>query len=227
MKFSNVFSWSGLRNWVLGPSAPDHHALAREARERAQASLPLGERLVDSHVVAIGEGVPAPPTSMRPNVFPKAVSTGDRWIARAQKTEDLLDRLNPVNAAVDAFDNRGKTKETTLSGDWESMAGHMARVLQPREECDATSVLLLTDHALHVVHVQKSPDGRAVGPGVQYGWGVPRRHVTWVRKRNNAKHGTHEIGFDDGSWTSFFLPVAGWGTLVAALTDLNSGSDRA
>ncbi|GAA4075156.1 hypothetical protein [Streptomyces shaanxiensis] len=230
MRFSELRSWSGFKDWISGAAVPDHHAhhahhaIAREARIRARAALPAGERLTDSHVVAIGEGVPTPPNRMRRDLFSEARSTSDRWLTRAARTEQFLDRMNPVNAAVDAFDNRRKYKEQALFGDWGSAAGQMASALQPREECDAVSVLLLGDRGLHLVHVQMSPDGREVGPGIQYGWGVPRSRVAWIRKRNGARHGTHEIGFDDGSWVSVYFPVAGWGTLVEALANLNGGS---
>ncbi|WP_143052582.1 hypothetical protein [Streptomyces sp. cf386] len=132
-----------------------------------------------------------------------------------------------MNAALDAFDSRGENKEQALHGDWGSAAGELAVALQPREGCDVVAVLLLGDSGLHLVHVQKSPDGRGVGPGVQYGWGVPSRRVAWIRKRNGARHGTHEIGFDDGSWVRGIFPVAGWGTLVEALANLNGGSTPA
>ncbi|MCL8016827.1 hypothetical protein [Streptomyces sp. AS02] len=224
MRFSELLTWSGFKDWISGPAAPDHHAIAREARTRAKAALPARERLSDSHIVAIGEGVPTPPNRLRPDVFSEARSTSGRWLNHAARTEQFLDRINPVNAAVDAFDNRGKRKEQSLFGEWGSAAGHMARALQPREECHALSVLLLGDRGLHLVHVQNSPDGLEVGPGSRYGWGVPRARVAWIRKRNGARHGTHEIGFDDGSWVSVYFPVAGWGTLVEALANLNGGS---
>ncbi|MFI6008461.1 hypothetical protein ACIBAG_06480 [Streptomyces sp. NPDC051243] len=222
MKFTDVLSWSGFKAWISGP---DHHAVAREARGPARAALPAGERPVDSHVVAIGEGVPTPPHRLRPDPFREAGSTADRLLARAGRAERLLDRLNPVNAAVDAFDNRGS--EQALSGDWPSIAGQLACALQPREGCHALSVLLLGDRGLHLVHVQKSPDGRKAGPGSRYGWGVPLTRVAWIRRRNGKKHGTHDIGFDDGSWLRVCFPVAGWGTLVNALADLNGGAGQA
>ncbi|MBA2944915.1 hypothetical protein [Streptomyces himalayensis] len=221
MKFSEVLSWSGFKTWVSGP---DHHAVAREARERAGSALPAGERLEDSHVVVIGEGVPAPPSRLRPDVFPGARSTTDRWLSHADNAERVLDRLNPVNAAVDAFDDRGSGKGQAMSGDWGSVAGQMACSLQPREGSGVVSVLVLGDHGLHVVHVQKSPDGRKTGPAVQYGWGVPRGRISWCRNRKDVKHGTHEIGFDDGSWVRILFPVSGWGTLAEALANSPGGS---
>ncbi|WP_031481485.1 hypothetical protein [Streptomyces bicolor] len=222
MKFADVVSWSGFKAWISGP---DHHAVAREARGLARAALPAGERLVDSHVVAIGEGVPTPPQRLRPDLFPEAGSTADRLLARAGRAGRVLDRLNPVNAAVDAIDNRGR--EQALSGDWASAAGQLACALQPREGCDALSLLLLGDRGLHVIHVQKSPDGHKAGPGSQYGWGVPLTRVAWIRKRNGAKYGTHDIGFDDGSWVRVCFPIAGWGTLVEALANHSGGSSQA
>lgn len=30
------------------------------------------------------------------------------------------------------------------------------------------------------------------------------------------RHGTHEIGFADGSWVTVFFPLGGWGALVEA-----------
>ncbi|MEU0738326.1 hypothetical protein [Streptomyces sp. NPDC006134] len=221
MQFSAVLSWSGFKAWVFGP---DHHAVAREARGLASSALPAGERLVDSHVVVIGEGVPTPPGRLRADVFPDAGSATDRRLDRAAKAERFLDRMNPVNAVVDAFDDRGGRAEQTLSGGWESAAGQLACALQPRAGSNFVSVLLLGDRGLHVVHVQKSPNGHKAGPGTHYGWGVPLRRVTWFRKRNGAKHGTHEIGFDDGSWVRVLFPVAGWGTLVEALAGLDGGS---
>lgn len=174
--------------------------------------------------MAIDEGVPAPPGDLRADVFPEAGSATDRWLDRAAKAERFLDRMNPVNAVVDAFDDRGGRAEQALSGSWESAAGQLACALQPRAGGNFVSVLLLGDHGLHVVHVQKSPDGRKVGPGTHYGWGAPLRRVAWIRKRDGAKHGTHEIGFDDGSWVRVLFPVAGWGTLVEALAGLDDGS---
>ncbi|CAL9498602.1 hypothetical protein SUDANB6_03398 [Streptomyces sp. enrichment culture] len=221
MKFSEVLSWSGFTAWISGP---DHHAVAREALGWASSALPAGERPVDSHVVAIDEGVPAPPGGLRADVFPEAGSATDRRLDRAAKAERFLDRMNPVNAVVDAFDDRGGRAEQALSGSWESAAGQLACALRPRAGSNFVSVLLLGDHGLHVVHVQKSPDGRKVGPGTHYGWGVPLRRVTWIRKRDGAKHGTHEIGFDDGSRVRVLFPVAGWGTLVEALANRNDGS---
>ena len=221
MKFSEVLSWSGLKSWVSGP---DPHAVAREAGGRAGSALPAGERLVDSHVVAIGEGVPIPPNRLRPEAFPAARSTTDRLLDRAAGTERVMDRLNPVNAAVDAFDDRGGRAAQALSGDWESVAGRLARTLQPRDDRAAVSVLLLGDRGLHVVHVQKSPDGRKVESGLHRAWSEHRERVAWFRKRNDLGHGTHEIGFDDGSSVRVVFPVAGWGTLADALTGLGGGS---
>jgi hypothetical protein len=219
-----LLSRSGFKAWIAGPSASDRHAIAREARMLAEAALPAGERLRDSHIVAIGEAVPTPPDRLRPHVFSEAGSTGDLWSARAEKAEQVLYRLNPVNAAVDAFDRRGRSRERAqaLSGDWGSAAGQMACALQPRADSDVLPVLLLGDRGLHVAHVQKSSDGHRVGPGVRYGWGVPLSRVTRFLKRDGTRHGTHELGFDDGSWVSVHFPVAGWGTLVEALSDLNS-----
>lgn len=217
MKFSEVLSRSGFKAWISGP---DRHAVAREAVRRAGAALPAGEQPVDSHVVESGEGVPTPPDRLRPVVFPQAESATDRWLDRADKAERVLDRLNPVNAAVDAFDHRGRAGARALVGDWGSVAGQLTCALRPRDERDVVSVLLLGDRGLHVVHARKSPDGRSVAPGTQYGWGVPLGRVVLFRKRNDVKHGTHEIGFDDGSRVSVFFPVAGWGTLSEALAGL-------
>lgn len=170
-------------------------------RPRAKTALPAGERLSGSHVVAIGKGVPTPPNRLRPDVFSEARPSSDRWLTRAAKAaEQVLGRLNPVNAALDAFDNRGKSGEQALFGDWGSAAGQMAIALQPCEECDVVSVLLPGNGGLLLVHVQKSPDGRGVGPGVRYGWGVPLRCVAWIRQQNGARHATHELGFDDESF---------------------------
>jgi hypothetical protein len=224
VRFSELLSWPGFKKWLSGSAAPDPHAVAREARRQAEAALPAGERLNDSHVVVIGEGVPTPPNRLRRALFPEARSTSDVWLTRASKGEQFLYRLNPVNAAVDAFDNLGSSREQAMSGDWSTAAGQLAVALHPRAESLAVSVLMLSDRSLHLVHVQKSPDGRGVGPGVHYGWGVPLKRVAWLRKRNGARHGTHEIGFDDGSWVGVHFPVAGWGTLTEALTSLNGGS---
>ncbi|MYW65953.1 hypothetical protein GTY65_18100 [Streptomyces sp. SID8379] len=213
MKFSEVLSWPGLKSWLSGP---DPHAVARAARELAGSALPAGERVVDSHVVAIGEGVPLPPYRLRPEAFPAARSATDRGLDRVAETERVLDRLNPFNAAVGALDGRGGGAEPGLVGGWESAAGRLGRVLQPRE-AHAASVLLLGDRGVHVVHVRKSPDGRQVEPGPHYAWGAPRASVVWFRERGAVKHGTHELGFDDGSWVRVFFPVAGWGTLAKAL----------
>ncbi|MEU6348077.1 hypothetical protein ABZ896_01970 [Streptomyces sp. NPDC047072] len=222
MKFSEVLSWSGFKTWISGAERPDPHAVARAAREQARVALPAVERLVDSHVVAIGDGAPVPPARMRPDVFPEAGSTTDRVLAHADRTERVLDRLNPVNAAMDAFDNRGGRTEQALSGDWGSTAGQLACALQPREDAGVVSVLLLGHRGLHVVHVQRSPDGRTAGPAVKYGWGVPVDQVAWFRKRTDAPHGTHDIAFSDGSRVSICFPVAGWGTLAEGLSDLRA-----
>lgn len=196
------------------------HAVAREAVRRAGAALPAGERLVDSHVVESGEGVPTPPNRLRPVVFPQAEAATGGWLLRADKAERVLDRLNPVNAAVDAFHHRGRAGARALTGDWGSAAGQLTCALRPRDERDAVSVLVLGDRGLHVIHVRKSPDGRSVVPGTRYGWGVPLGRVALFRRRNDVKHGTHEIGFDDGSRVSVFFPVTGWGTLSEALAGL-------
>lgn len=218
MRFSELLS-RGLKKWLSGFATPDPHAIAREARRRAEVALPTGERLSDSHVVAIGEGVPTPPAHLRPDLFPEARSTSEVWLDRAEKAERVLYRLNPVNAAVEAFDNRNGNREPAMSGGWDTAAGQLAAVLQPRTGSHAVSVLLLGACGLHLVHVQKSPDGLEVGPGVQHGWSVPLSRVAWFRKRDNVRHGTHVVGFDDGSWVSVHFPVAGWGTLVDALAN--------
>ncbi|CQR61184.1 Hypothetical Protein sle_17220 [Streptomyces leeuwenhoekii] len=157
-------------------------------------------------------------------MFPQAEAATDRWLLRADKAERVLDRMNPVNAAVDAFDHRGRAGARALTGDWGSAAGQLTCALRPRDERHAVSVLVLGDRGLHVIHVRKSPDGRSVVPGAQYGWGVPLGRVALFRKRNDVKHGTHEIGFNDGSRVSVFFPVAGWGTLSEALAGLGSAA---
>jgi hypothetical protein len=146
--------------------------------------------VVDSGVVESGEGVPTPPDRLRPVGFPQAEAATGRWLLRADKAERVLDRLNPVNAAVDAavdaFDHRGRAGARALTGDWGSAAGQLTCALRPRDERDAVSVLVLGGRGLHVIHVRKSPDGRSVVPGTQYGWGVPLGRVALFRKRNDV-----------------------------------------
>ena len=119
----------------------------------------------------------------------------------------------------------GGTTATTparlqLSGSWESLAGQLAAVLRPRCSFRYLSVLLVTDQHLHVVRVRLAGNRRepmAGAEAVEYAWRVERRQIAWVRNRTDVRHGTHEVGFVDGSWVTFAFTVGGYGPVVADL----------
>ncbi|MEU2789852.1 hypothetical protein [Streptomyces sp. NPDC007100] len=203
--------WSGLKAWV---TPPDRHALVREAKARAAALLPPGETVVDGHTVEPGERVPQPPKPYRVDAFGIRPTAGDRVLNGAERVELALDRVNPFNAALDAWDRRGEDRSAQWHGGWQSAAGRLAAALRPRTEKKYLSVLLLTGVGLHVVRVQLSPDGKKVAGAVEHAYAVARQDITWLRDRKDVRHGTHEIGFADGSWVTVFLPLGGWGTLV-------------
>ncbi|MFK8850286.1 hypothetical protein [Streptomyces sp. Ac-502] len=214
MKIGEVLmSWSGFKAWL---SPPDRHALAREAKGRAAALLPPAETLVDGHTVEPGERVPEPPAAHRVDAFGRRPKAGDRLLAGAWRAEQLLDRINPVNAAVDAWDRRSADRDAQWYGGWQSAAGRLAAALRPRTEQKYLSVLLLTGGGMHVVRVQLSSDGKKVAGAVEHAYAVARQDITWLRDRGDVRHGTHEIGFADGSWVTVFFPLGGWGTLVEA-----------
>ncbi|WP_407286718.1 hypothetical protein [Streptomyces sp. BP-8] len=206
--------WSGLTS-ALVPT--DRHALARAAKERAAAVLPPGERVVAGHPVEAGERLPEPPRRFRREAFSAQRTTGDRLVDGMGRAEGALHRLNPVNAVVDGRDDRHHREGPQLSGGWESLGGQLAAVLRPRASFRYLSVLLVTDHRLHVVRVRLAADRREPRAGadaVEYAWRVERRQVSWLRNRTDVRHGTHEVGFVDGSWMTFAFTVGGYGPVV-------------
>ncbi|MEN2417073.1 hypothetical protein AABB02_03090 [Streptomyces rimosus] len=205
--------WSGLKAWV---TPPDRHALLREAKARAAALLPPGETVVDGHTVEPGERVPQPPKPYRVDAFGLRPRTTDRLLNGAERVDLALDRINPFNAAMDAWDRRGEDRSAQWHGGWESAAGRLAAALRPRTEEKYLSVLLLTGGGLHVMRVRLTSDGKKVADAAEPAYAIARQDITWLRDRKDVRHGTHEIGFADGSWVTVFLPLGGWGSLVEA-----------
>ncbi|UNO38678.1 hypothetical protein [Streptomyces sp. MST-110588] len=205
--------WSGLKEWVR---PPDRHAVLREAKARAAALLPPGEVVVDGHTVEPGERVPEPPKPYRVDAFGIRPTVGDRVFNGVNRIDLVLDRLNPFNAAMDAWDRRNEDRSAQWYGGWPSAAGRLAAALRPRTEEKYLSVLLLTGTEMHVIRVQLSHDRKKVAGAVEHAYAVARQDITWLRDRKDVRHGTHEIGFADGSWVTVFFPLGRWGTLVEA-----------
>ncbi|MGY5128337.1 hypothetical protein [Streptomyces nigrescens] len=206
--------WAAVKGWLSGP---DRQALARAVKERAAAVLPSGERVVAGHPVEAGERLPEPPRRFRQQAFSAQRTTGDRLVDGMGRAEEGLDRLNPVNVVVDRWDDRHHPDTPQLSGGWESLAGQLAAVLRPRCSFRYVAVLLVTDHHLHVVRVRLAGNRRepmAGAEAVECAWRVERRQVAWVRNRTDVRHGTHEVGFVDGSWVTFAFTVGGYGPVV-------------
>ncbi|MGI5258097.1 hypothetical protein [Streptomyces angustmyceticus] len=205
--------WTGLKDAVV---PVDRHALARAVTERAAGVLPSGERVVAGHPVEAGEQLPEPPRQFRQQAFAAQRSAGDRLVDGMGRAEWGLHRLNPVNAVADRFDDRhGDSPQ--LSGGWRSTAGQLAAALRPRCSFRYLSVLLVTDHQLHLVRVRLAGNRRepmAGAQAVEHAWRAERRQAVWVRNRTDVRHGTHEAGFADGSWVTFAFTVGGYGPVV-------------
>ncbi|MGX7762761.1 hypothetical protein ACWQ06_29395 [Streptomyces angustmyceticus] len=212
MRFADKL-WTGLKDAVV---PVDRHALARAVTERAAGVLPPGERVVAGHPVEAGEQLPEPPRQFRQQAFAAQRTAGDRLVDGMGRAEWGLHRLNPVNAVVDRFDDR-HSDSPQLSGGWRSTAGQLAAALRPRCSFRYLSVLLVTDHQLHLVRVRLAGNRRepmAGAQAVEHAWRAERRQAVWVRNRTDVRHGTHEAGFADGSWVTFAFTVGGYGPVV-------------
>ncbi|MGW1376618.1 hypothetical protein ACWD6P_20445 [Streptomyces sp. NPDC002446] len=215
MRFADEL-WSGLKSGLKSALVPtDRYALARAVTERAAAVLPPGERIVAGHPIEAGEQLPEPPRHFRQEAFSAQRTTGDRLADGMSRAEWGLHRLNPVNAVVDRWDDRHDTPQ--MAGGWESLGGQLAAVLRPRCSFRYLSVLLVTERHLHVVRVRLASNRREPKAGadaVEYAWRVERRQTDWLRNRTDVRHGTHEVGFVDGSWVTFAFTVGGYGPVV-------------
>lgn len=134
---------------------------------------------------------------------------------------------NPFEAFFEAVFWRGEKKPgKPFCGDWNSMAGHLARATMPRTRNGADVVMQVTGHHLQLVYVSRagSLTGRH-GP-VEVGWSTELGKVSWIRDRSDVVGGCHEIGFVDGSWCSVQFMGQGWRRMAEAFPVRLSYLDR-
>lgn len=198
----------------MSTSDPD-----REPAERARALVPAGEVLRGEHRVGLAGRAPKPGHFRRPRGLRSESRTLWGWcmlpVHGAANVASIT--WDPFEAFFEAVLWReAKKPGKPFHGGWTSMAGHLARALQPRTKNGVYVVMQVTSHRLQLAYVSRAGTYTGVRGPAETGWATDIDNVAWIRDRSDVVGGNHEIAFVDGSWCSVQFMGHGWPRMASA-----------